>query len=189
MYISILLLIVFSDYDYDVKKEANLPEIISQLSKRMTGEVKKLKVDPEDIINDALAFYKSPGFDPECPIRVYFSNQPAIDTGGVRRQFYSNLFTTIIESQSLKLFESPLNNLMFAYNQQALNTGIVKFLGKMVAHSILQNGPGFPCLSLAHYYYISTDDIGKSTAYASIADVRDLGLLEFINKVGRIRLV
>ena len=53
------------------------------------GEPVKCRIDEEDMFVDCLAFYKRPDFDPCRPIRVVMKSQPAIDTGGVRRHFFS----------------------------------------------------------------------------------------------------
>ena len=49
----------------------------------------KLAVDEEDRWEDSIAFYKSNRFDAHHPVRVRLSGQPAVDTGGVRRHFFS----------------------------------------------------------------------------------------------------
>ena len=41
------------------------------------------------------------------PVRVIFNGQPAIDTGGVKRQSFSGLFEKLIVTTDLKLFEGP----------------------------------------------------------------------------------
>ena len=76
----------------------------------MTGDTLKVKVDTEDLLSDALAFYKGNGFDPSRPIRVYYNGQPAIDTGGVKRQFFTDMFEKFVTSPELKVFEGPPAN-------------------------------------------------------------------------------
>ena len=44
---------------------------------------KKLEVDQDDLIHDAVAFYKSSSFDACSPLRIAYEGQPAIDGGGV----------------------------------------------------------------------------------------------------------
>ena len=54
---------------------------------KVTGTILKVRVDADDLVSNALAFYKRSDFDTSLPIRVYFNGQPAVDTGGVKRQF------------------------------------------------------------------------------------------------------
>ena len=44
----------------------------------------------EDIL-EALVYYKHPSFDSSIPLRISFKGQPAIDTGGITRQFFSDV--------------------------------------------------------------------------------------------------
>ena len=57
--------------------------------KDFSGRAKKLKIsDEEDLVEEALVYYKHPSFNPLLPVRIAFENQPAVDTGGVTRQFF-----------------------------------------------------------------------------------------------------
>ena len=58
---------------------------------------RKLRVDEEDLVADALAFYKRPDFDPKAGVRVVYSGQPASDTGGVSLHFFSDLLHRLSE--------------------------------------------------------------------------------------------
>ena len=42
------------------------------------------------------------------------------------------------------------------YNSDILLCGIMKFIGIIIVHSLLQGGPGFPFLSKAIYWYVAT---------------------------------
>ena len=41
---------------------------------------------------DVYSFYKSPDFDPTIPVFLLLKGQPAIDSGGVVRQVFGDLF-------------------------------------------------------------------------------------------------
>ena len=45
----------------------------------------------EDLVQCIFAFYKGPRFDPHSGLRILLEGQPAIDTGGVRRQVLSEM--------------------------------------------------------------------------------------------------
>lgn len=55
----------------------------------------KLKVDEEDLFQDAMSYYKDIEFDPKKRLRVLYRGQAAADTGGVIRQFYTQLLNAI----------------------------------------------------------------------------------------------
>ena len=52
-------------------------------------------------------------------------------------------------------------------------SGMLELVGKIVAHSIAQGGPGFPCLALPCYYYLVTGDLMCAMAYCSCWDIPD----------------
>ena len=50
----------------------------------------KLMIDQEDLLNDAMAYYKDQDFDPRKKLRILYSGQPAADTGGSSFNFTHN---------------------------------------------------------------------------------------------------
>ena len=77
----------------------SLANIVKTVGKKLVGRKIKLEVDPDDIINDAISYDKSIDFDPHCPLRIAYRSQLAIDSGGVLRQFFSDLFEKIDEGK------------------------------------------------------------------------------------------
>ena len=167
----------------DSQEDVSLSSILRKLSSKLTQSTIKLTVDEDDVVTDAIAFYKRSTFDASRPMMVRYSGQPAIDTGGVLRQFFSDVFQGIITSMDYRLFEGPPARLLFGYNQQLLAAGLPKLLGTMIAHSICQNGPGFPYLAPSMYYYVATGDTAKAEIYATVQDITDDEVLQYISKV------
>lgn len=73
----------------DKTDEERLAFELRNLSRKMSTEKVKLKIDEEDLLEDAIYFYKSPDFDPEKGLRVIYKGQLAADVGGVTRQFFT----------------------------------------------------------------------------------------------------
>lgn len=114
--------------------------------------------DEEDWMEAAFCFYKHAKFDKNACIRVSIRGQPAIDTGGVRRQFFSVIFSKIASPstmQSRSVFEGPPNRLRPSFKASVLSSGMLKTIGMMIAHSVLLDGQGFPFLADYCYYYIA----------------------------------
>ena len=63
----------------------SLQSLLKEVGKNMSQEGVKLKLE-EDILNYASAHYKRPEFDVK-KLRNQFKGQPAVDTGGVTREF------------------------------------------------------------------------------------------------------
>lgn len=80
---------------FDTAPES-LQAIIEDLKKELSDEKEKVKVE-DDLLNDALTYYKDSDFDPKKKLRIVFKNQPAPDTGGVLRQFFTQLLKEIFE--------------------------------------------------------------------------------------------
>lgn len=80
---------------FDTAPES-LQAITEELKKQLSDEKEKVKVE-DDLLNDALTYYKDSDFDPKKKLRIVFKNQPAADTGGVLRQFFTQLLKEIFE--------------------------------------------------------------------------------------------
>lgn len=164
-------------------KSTSIHEKMVKLAKKMHGSRFKLRIDEDDILNDAIAYYKSPSFDPTRPLRIQFTGQPAVDTGGVKREFFTQLKEQFISGEHFSMFEGPANRLLFKYNQQCLGAGIPKMLGTIISHSLVHLCGGFPHLAPSHYYYLATGDVERASAYTSVLDVYDVEKRDLIDKV------
>lgn len=92
-----------------MKKEAK-DESVHQILNRLKLSTKsymcseKLKVDREDILMDFFQFYKGVHFDPVITIKVQIKGEPAVDTGGVPRQAFMDVFAELASGSSDILF-------------------------------------------------------------------------------------
>lgn len=59
------------------------------------------------------------------------------------------------------------------YNASNVFSGMMKTLGKMIAHSIVQCAIGLPVFSSVCYWYLISGDVSKALAYANLTDIRD----------------
>lgn len=111
-------------------------------------------------------------------MRVIYKGQPVADTGGVTRQFYTQLLQEI--SQQFfhgDTFKTPI------YNSNMVVSGIIKLVGTIIVHSILQGGPGFPdVLSPSVFFYLATGDVDASVQRISVNDC-SIPTKHFIDKV------
>ena len=69
------------------------------------------------------------------------------------------------------------------YSSGILLSNIFETLGKMIGHSLLQQGPGFPYIAPAIYCYIATGDLNEAISRASRMDVVDAEFLMILDKV------
>ena len=83
----------------------------------------------------------------------------------------------------LKLFTGQPCRLTPVYSSENLLTEIFEKQGKMIGHSHIQDGPGFPYLAPAIFWYIATGDLDEAVGRASHIDVVDEDLLMILEKV------
>ena len=114
----------------------------------------KLSLDAEDMWGDMVAQYKCPSTSLQSQLRITLNRQPAVDTGGVRRQVYSTIFEDFATNKYIRLFDGPMNHIRPAATAEARSSGLLKVLGSMISHSISQDGIGFPFLSPTCYWYL-----------------------------------
>ena len=114
----------------------------------------KIQVDLNTAWDDMLAYYKSNKIDYDLRIRIALTGEVAIDTGGVRRQIYTQVYAEFAQNKHIQLFDGGDNHLRPAISAVARSSGMLKILGKMLSHSIFQDGIGFPYLSPACYWYL-----------------------------------
>lgn len=88
-------------------------------------------------------------------LKVQLNNQPALDTGGVRSQLYSSVYGAFARNEHVNLFDGPDCYQRPRCTAEARSSGLFKVLGTMVAHSIAQDGIGFPFFSPTCYCYIA----------------------------------
>ena len=166
----------FSGGNYETSSECivkgiTLSSIITMLTKRYDlFPPIKLHVDMDDIWTDMVAFYKGRKVNFLSKLRIVLQDKPPIDTGGVRRQMFSTVFFNFACNKFVHLFDGPLNYLRPTCSAEARSSGLFKVLGSMVAHSVCQDGVGFPYLSPTCYWYIIGGE-SKALQFSSIQDL------------------
>ena len=123
--------------------------------------------DPARLAEEAVVFYKGSGFSPHAEVRISIEDHPVVDAGGVRRQFMSDVFSHFTTSQSMRLFEGPKNRLRPCFRQSSIS--MLTLVGKMVGHSVIMDGVGFPFFSPACYYYMA-GFVDRAISAASVED-------------------
>ena len=113
--------------------------------------------------------YKHPSFVPTVPIRVSFKGQPAVDTGGVTRQFFTDVLAKFVRQDSFQLFMGHSERLRPAYSPQVLP--LMKILGTIIGHSLIHEGPGFPFLAPFVFWYVATGSEQIALPYVSVHDL------------------
>ena len=174
-----------SDNVFECEKvPQNVAQILVKLRKKVELGAEKLKLDEEDMLLDVLHHYKNPQFHPEKGLRMCLKGSSAIDTGGVLRQVYTKVFSAIADGRNgLTLFRGEPRRKVPVFSNEHVLTGMFEVLGKVIAHSLIQGGPGFPYLAPVIYSYISTGDLQIASMKVSVLDIKNQTLSVIIDKV------
>ena len=136
---------------------------------RMKARVKRVIVNADTILRDALGLYKNnTSFDIDGPLEVEFVGSEVVDLGGPRRQFFNVLIDGIKENCTLLLFEGE-DYLLPCINHDTIIAGHYRMVGRMILHSILNEGPGFPFFPPPVYYYLVTGTIESALPHMDIS--------------------
>lgn len=78
---------------------------------------------------------------------MFRKGQPAVDTSGALRQLFSEVFVSLLNNEVIKhIFTGqPYRKVPLFSNALVVNDSF-EILGKMISHSLVQGGPGFPYL-------------------------------------------
>jgi len=131
-----------------------MPNIMC-LWKHSSHEVRRISLEaysPEHAAEELLAFYKKSKLNPFTIVHVSIGNQPVVDSGGVRRQLYSDALIKIANNEDL--FESTENGIRPVFRQPTLSSGMFTTVGRVIGHSIIMDQQGFPYFSSACYYHL-----------------------------------
>ena len=108
---------LYSGNDFDESMEclsngASLEDILKMLNVQYNRSATvKVQIDNNESWSDMLAFYKCSSQLSKKHLRVCHSNEPAIDTGRVRRETYTIVFSEFVHNDHIHLFDGPTNHL------------------------------------------------------------------------------
>ena len=137
---------------------------------RMGTRVRRVAVDSSHILHNALSFNKSSTFDVGRPIAVEILGSEALDLGGPRRQFFNIVSEGLAKNEVLRLFQGDLDkgHLLSTINHDAIICGHFKLAGRMILHSILNEGPAFPFFPPPNYHYMVNGSIESALPFIDI---------------------
>eukprot|EP00794_Sanderia_malayensis_P013447 gene13447-14828_t len=86
-------------------------------------------------------------------------------------------------AEKVQVFRGQNARLTPIYSSEHVLTGIFEVLGKMIAHSLVQGGPGFTYLAPGIFWYIATGDLSQAVGRSSFIDVGDIELAAFLERI------
>ena len=139
------------------------------MSKRLDGSCNTITVTQESILSDTVAYCKKPSLDMSCPIMVKYRDMPAMDTGGPSTQLYCDVLRKMKEDLNIL---GPSTRLYPVYSSAVLAYDMLKILGRVIVHSLLHKGPGFPFLNPFVFWYLVSESADVVVHYVLVSDLQ-----------------
>ena len=149
---------------------------------------KIIDVDRTVLWKTALIFYKSSSKEQLYrKLNVMFEGmEDAVDAGALSLEFFADL----VRTTDYKLFEGKPDRRVPQYSWE--HVYLIQMAGVMVAHSLLQKGPGMPCLAPYVYEYLVSGEKEHAAAYVNYEDLPEKSqtgvLKELIKRVSAVIL-
>lgn len=118
--------------------------------------------------SDVVAYYKA-AREINVHLRIFADEVPAVDTGGVRRQVFTEVLHCFANNEPFPLFDGTIARLRPRTTAVVRSSGLLRILGVIVAHSICQDGIGFSFSPTCFWYIV--DGQNKALQFASIEDL------------------
>ena len=138
----------------------------------------------ETLVRDLFKKFKRGELDIRKPPDVTFLGEDGIDAHGLTKEFFHLVMNCLKNGQGgYILFEGKQDHLVPVICEEFNQSGYFRYVGMLIAMSMLHGGCGFVGLSRALSTYMVTDDIFTASAYLSIEDVPDYSVQEALNQV------
>ncbi len=126
-----------------------------------------------------VAFYKGCKAKPDKlkkELMIQFTGEAGADSGALRREFFEDA----IREANLNLLEGD-DDCQILKKDWGMEP-MYEMMGSLIAHSLLQNGPGLKCLSPATYDYLT-----NQTCYPEAADIPlSMGTHELLSLISKV---
>jgi hypothetical protein len=162
-------------------------ELLASVAPRPGKPRMELIVSRTNLLENAIAFFKSGQYHHDRALQVQFEGEPAVHGGRPRREFFSLLLKKLLcPTSPIRFFEGRPGRYLPIHNVDALVGGLFKVCGQIIAASALQGGSGFPCLAPPIYTYLATMSLDKAMDSTSIQDLPDPFVAEALQKISEL---
>ena len=142
-------------------------------------DANRVVVRRKHIWRDTLRAFSRSTFDCRKSVHVIFVGEEAADAGGPRREFFHLALEAMANDG--QMFHGPSDRRSFVHNMQAVATRRFFYGGMLIALSLANGGPGFPCLAKPVFNYLCYG-LGLKVQ-PEIEDIPDIEIREKLEKV------
>ncbi|XP_068731710.1 uncharacterized protein [Montipora capricornis] len=126
-----------------------------------------------------MTIYKNPQLNLKKHVNVNFHGEQGADLGGPSKEFFHSAISSLSKVDpvfNMQLFGGQDGHLIPFYGVDAVSSGCFQVAGKLVAHSLKNDGPGFVGLSPAVVKYLNTGSLEEAAVFVTMDDLTDLEL-------------
>lgn len=172
------------NYKFDESSANDVMRIYKEKKQQGTEfiEVNRMQLS---LLRQIMRIYKSPRFQLAKSLDVNFYHEQCADMGGPTKEFFHDAiasFTHVDPAFNIQLFGGQKGHLIPFYGVDAISSGCFEIAGKVVAHSILHDGPGFVGLAPSLVEYLATGSVDAARGIVSLNDIADLELKQLIEE-------
>lgn len=134
------------------------------------------------MLRQIMTIYKNPQIDLKKHVNVF---EQGADLGGPTKEFFHSAISSLSKVDpvfNMQLFGGQDGHLIPFYGVDAVSSGCFQVAGKLVAHSLRHDGPGFVGLSPAVVKYLNTGSLEEAATLVTVDDVTDLELKELLEE-------
>ena len=137
----------------------------------------------ESILRDVFKKMKHGEVDAKAMVDITFIGEEGIDAEGLTKEFFSIVMNSLKSGTGgYVLFEGAADHLLPIINQEYHQSGFFKYVGQLIAMSVLHAGFGMTGMSRALSVFIATGDMTKAACHLSVKDVPDYGVQEILRE-------
>ena len=139
----------------------------------------------DTLFRDIIAIYKRANDNLMRRPDVTFEGEEGVDAGGPTLEFFWLALQQMKkgDGHNINLFEGDCGHFLPIHCTSYLDSGLFYVFGKVLAHSILHGGCGFPSLSPAMARFIVEGEPDSASSLVSVDDIPDLEYKDIIEKV------
>ncbi len=138
----------------------------------------------ECILRDVFKKMKRGEVDAKSMVDITFIGEEGIDADGLTKEFFTIIMNSLNSGTGgYVLFEGASDHLLPIINEEYHQSGFFKYVGQLIAMSVLHTGFGMTGISRALSVFIATDDMTKAACHLSVEDVPDYGVQEVLREV------
>lgn len=137
------------------------------------------------LLRQLMRIYKNPKLNMKYQPDVLFSGEHGADMGGPTKEYFHSAIASLSKVDpafNIQLFGGNSGHMVPLYGVDAISSGCFEMAGKLLAHSILHEGPGLVGLAPAIVKYLTTGSLSDARKHVTIEDLYDLELKQILEE-------